>query len=129
LRPKAGKTSLLYKIVKEKYNGDLSKMLLFGFEVGYKALDGIHAVDIEDWDAFSDLVDELVDNKDQVPYKILVMDTVDIAQKMCEKFVLNQLSIADGKQYKVLQDVGYGKAHNMLESAFIELVTKLDKAG
>jgi hypothetical protein len=28
-----------------------------------------------------------------------------------------------------LQDVGYGKAHNMLESAFIELVTKLDKAG
>ena len=33
-RPKAGKTSLLYGIVKEKFNGDLSKLLLVAFEKG-----------------------------------------------------------------------------------------------
>jgi GTPase SAR1 family protein len=129
LRPKAGKTSLLYKLVKEKYNGDLSKLLLLAFEKGYNALNGINAVDIEDWDGFVDLVDELVEKKDEVPYRILGMDTVDMAQKLCEKYVLNQLSIQDTKTYKVLQDVGYGKAHNMLESAFLEQVTKLDQAG
>lgn len=128
-RPKVGKTSLIYEIVKEKFNGDLSKLLLFGFEVGYNALDGIHAVDIEDWDAFVDLVDELVDNKEELSYKLVAMDTVDIAQKMCEKYILQKLSIADGKQYKVLQDVGYGKAHNMVETEFIEQIQKLDKAG
>jgi len=128
-RPKAGKTSLIYKIVKEKFGGDMSKLLLFGFERGYNALDNIHAVDIDDWDSFVELVDELVENKDKVSYRLLAMDTVDMAQKLCETYVLNQLSIQDGKQYKVLQDVGYGKAHNMLESAFLEQVTKLDKAG
>jgi AAA domain len=129
LRPKAGKTTLLYNIVKEKFDGDVSKLLLGGFEKGYNALNGIHAVDIEDWEAFQDLVDELVENKDSIPYRIFGMDTVDMAEKMVVKYVLNKLSISDGKQYKTLQDVGYGKAHNMVESEFIEQITKLDKAG
>lgn len=128
-RPKAGKTTLLYDIVKEKFGGDTSKLLLGGFEKGYNALDGIHAVDIDDWDAFRDLVDELVDNKDKIPYRIFGMDTVDMAEKMVTKYVLSKLSIADGKQYKTLQDVGYGKAHNMVESEFLDQITKLDKAG
>lgn len=128
-KPKGGKTSLLYKIVKERFGGDLSKLLLLAFEKGYNALDGIHAVDIDDWDSFVELVDGLVENKDQIPYRILAMDTVDIAEKMCTKYVLNELAIKDGKTYKVLQDVGYGKAHTMLETEFLEQVTKLDKAG
>lgn len=128
-RPKAGKTTLLYNIVKEKFGGDVSKLLLGGFEKGYSALDGIHAVDIEDWEQFQDLVDELVENKDKIPYRIFGMDTVDMAEKMVVKYVLNKLSIADGKQYKTLQDVGYGKAHTMVETEFLEQITKLDKAG
>lgn len=129
-RPKAGKTTLVYQSVIEKFGEEnLDKLILGGFEIGYKALDGIHAVDIEDWDGFVELVDELVDNKDEIPYRIFAMDTVDVAQQMCEKYVLEKLSIADGKQYKVLQDVGYGKAHNMLEKEFTEQVSRLDKAG
>lgn len=129
MRPKAGKTSLIYKIVDEKYNGDVSKLLLGAFEKGYNALDGVHAVDIESWEDYQDLVDELVETKDEHTYRLFAMDTVDIAQKMVEKYVLRQLSIADGKTYKVLQDVGYGKAHNMVETEFQEQIDKLDKAG
>lgn len=33
-RPKAGKTSLVHGIVKEKFDGDLSKLLLIAFEKG-----------------------------------------------------------------------------------------------
>lgn len=128
-RPKAGKTSLIYKIVKERFNGDMSKLLLLAMEKGYNALDSVHAVDIDDWDAFVNLVDELVEKKDELPYRILAMDTVDVAQKLCERYVLNQLSIQDGKTYKVLQDVGYGKAHNMLETEFLDIVQKLDRSG
>jgi putative heme degradation protein len=129
MRPKAGKTSLLYNIVQKKFNGDVSKLILGAFEKGYNALDGIHAVDIPDWEAFQDLVDELVENKDQIPYRIFGMDTVDRAQKMVEKHVLNQLSIQDGKTYKALNDIGYGKAHNMVEAEFTEQISKLDNAG
>lgn len=127
--PKSGKTTLLYDIVNEKHNGDTSKLLLGAFEKGYNALDGIHAVDINEWEDFQDLVDELIKNKDDVPYRAFGMDTVDMAEKMLVKYVLNKLSIADSKQYKTLQDVAYGKAHTMVETEFIEQIDKLDKSG
>lgn len=129
MKPKSGKTTLLYDIVKTKFGGDVSKLLLGGFEKGYNALNGIHAIDIQDWEAFQELVDELIENKDTIPYRIFGMDTVDMAEKMVVKYVLNKLSIADNKQYKSLQDVGYGKAHNMVETEFLEQISKLDKAG
>lgn len=33
-RPKSGKSSLVYELAKKEFNGDLSKMLLWGFERG-----------------------------------------------------------------------------------------------
>ena len=33
-RPKSGKSSLVYKLAKKEFDGDLSKLLLFGFERG-----------------------------------------------------------------------------------------------
>src|SRR5699024_7385394 len=94
-RPKAGKTSLFHGIVKEKFDGDMSKGLLVAFEKGYSALDGIHAVDIEEWEDFQDLVEELVDNKDEVSYEVLGFDTIDILIKLATQYVVAKQSIAD----------------------------------
>ena len=58
-RPKAGKTSLVYKIVKEEFDGDVSKLLLVAFERGYNALRGIHATDIKNWDEFKPYFDKI----------------------------------------------------------------------
>jgi hypothetical protein len=127
--PKSGKTTLLYNLVKEKYNGDVSQLLLGAFEKGYNALEGVNVVDLTEWEDFQDLVDELIENKDEIPYRIFGMDTVDLAEKMLVKYVLNKLSINDGKTYKTLQDIPFGKAHNMVESEFLEQITKLDHAG
>ena len=128
-RPKAGKTSLVHGIVKEKYDGDLSKLLLIAFEKGYNALDGIYAQDIDEWTDFQDLVDELVDNKDEIPFKILGFDTVDVMGKMATDYVIKTQSRKDGKRYTAINDLAYGKGYELLEREMSEQISKLDKAG
>lgn len=128
-RPKAGKTSLVHGIVKEKYDGDLSKLLLVAFEKGYSALDGIHADDIGEWEDFQELVDELVDNKDEVSYKVLAFDTVDVMGKLATDYVLRKQGIKDNKRYTAIADLAYGKGYDLLEREMGEQITKLDKAG
>lgn len=129
MRPKAGKTSLVYGIVKEKYEGDLSKLLLIAFEDGYKALDGIHADSIDTWEDFRELVAELVENKDEVSYKILGLDTVDVMAKLATKYVLKMQSRKDKKKYTAINDLAYGKGYDLLDQEINEQITKLDKAG
>ena len=128
-RPKSGKTSLIHGIVKEKYDGDLSKMLLLAFEDGYKALDGIFADDIDDWEYFQELVDDLVEEKDTVPFKILAFDTVDVMQDMCAKYVMKVRGRKDGKRYTALTDISYGVLHNLLKVEMATQIERLDKAG
>lgn len=128
-RPKAGKTSLLHGIVKEKFDGDLSKLLLFAFEKGYNALDGIFAEDIEEWDDFIEAVDDLIAEKDEVPFKILGFDTVDEMAKMATNYVLKTQSRKDGKRYTAINDLAYGKGYELLDRTMAEQIQKLDKAG
>lgn len=128
-RPKSGKTSLVHGIVKEKYDGDLSKLLLVAFEKGYNALDGIHADDINEWEDFQELVDELVEEKDDVSYKVLAFDTVDIMGKLATEYIIKTQSRKDGKRYTAINDLAYGKGYELLEREMSEQITKLDKAG
>src|SRR5690606_8998484 len=128
-RPKAGKTSLVHGIVKEKYNGDLSKLLLVAFERGYKALDGIYAEDIDEWEEFQDLVEDLVTEKDEVPFKILAFDTVDIMGKLASNYVLKKQGIKDKKRYTAMADLAYGKGYDLLENEMGEQISKLERAG
>src|SRR5690606_36264297 len=128
-RPKAGKTSLVHGIVKEKYDGDLSKLLLVAFERGYKALDGIYAADIDEWEDFQELVEELVDEKDSIPFKILAFDTVDIMGKLASNYVLKKQGQKDKKKYNAMADLAYGKGYDLLETELGEQISKLERAG
>lgn len=127
-RPKSGKTSLVYKTIKEKF-GNVDSLLLVAFEQGYGALDGINAIDIEDFSDFVDLVDELVEEKDNVPYKVIALDTVDIMQDLAIPYVVKKASKQDGKAYKKLIDIPWGGGWNMLSEEISNAVTKLQKAG
>jgi hypothetical protein len=128
-RPKAGKTSLLHGIVKEKYDGDLSKLMLIAFEDGYKALDGIYAEDIEQWEDFEELVDDLIAEMDEHNFKVLGFDTVDEMAKMATKYVLKTQSRKDGKRYTAINDLAYGKGYELLDNTIAEQLQKLAKAG
>lgn len=82
--PKVGKTT---------FGAQMPKSLLIAFEKGYNALGGIKAVDINTWGEFKTLMRELKKPEVQEMYKSLVIDTIDVAAALCDKYICNQLGI------------------------------------
>ena len=127
-RPKAGKTSLVYKTAVEKF-GSAESLLLVAFEKGYGALNDVNAVDIEEFDEFVDLVDELIENKNDLPYKMIALDTVDIMQDLAIDYTVKKASREDKKRYTALSDIPWGKGYQLLADNISSQITKLQKAG
>lgn len=128
-RPKSGKTSLFADMIRHKNDGDMSKGLLVAFERGYQAIDGVYAYDIKEWEDFQELVDELVDMKDETSYEVIGLDTIDILIQRATDYVISRQSIADKKRYTALADIAWGKGYALLEEAISGEVDKLDQAG
>lgn len=128
-RPKSGKTSLFADMIRVKNDGDMSKGLLIAFERGYQAIDGVHAHDIKEWEDFQEIVEALVDNKEETTYEVIGLDTIDILISRATEYVLSKESIADKKRYTALADIPWGKGYAVLAETIADEVDKLDQAG
>lgn len=95
---KTGKTTL---------GSQMPGALILAFERGYNALPGVIAQDITSWGELKQVYRELKKPEVQEVYKSIIIDTVDIAASLCEKYICNQLDI------DTLGDVGYGEIFAM----------------
>jgi len=82
--PKVGKTT---------FGAQFPGALILAFEKGYNALPGVMAQDITTWGEFKQVLRELKKPEVQAIYKSIIIDTVDIAAALCEKYICNQLGI------------------------------------
>ena len=88
--PKVGKTT---------FGAQFPGALILAFERGYNALPGVIAQDITTWGEFKQVLRELKKPEVQAVYKSIIIDTVDIAASLCEKYICSQLgmeNIGDG---------------------------------
>lgn len=67
--------------------------LLLAFELGYKALPGVKAQPIQTWGEVKQVLRELKKPEVKQIFNTIVVDTVDIASQLCEKYMCNQLGI------------------------------------
>jgi hypothetical protein len=82
--PKCGKTTLA---------AQMEKPLLLAFEPGYHALPGIVAQDITSWGELKQVIRDLKKPEVKEMFSTIIIDTVDIASQLCEKYLCNQLGI------------------------------------
>ena len=82
--PKVGKTTLATQ---------MPSALLLAFEKGYNALPGVMAQDVSTWGEMKQIFRELKKPEVQEVYKTVVVDTVDVAADLCQKYICNQLGI------------------------------------
>lgn len=80
----AGKTS---------FGAQMPSPLLIAFERGYNAIAGITPVDVTSWSEMKQVLRQLDDKEVKGMYKTLIIDTVDRASMMCEKYICSQLGI------------------------------------
>lgn len=113
---KTGKTTLA---------SQMDGALLFAFERGYNAIPGIIAQDITSWADFKKSVKQLKDPAVKEKFKCVVIDTVDIASDLCEKYICNQQGVES------IGDIGYGKGYKLFRKELEETfrgITQLDYA-
>lgn len=129
---KSGKTTLFRDVIKYLYNDPMKGLLIsLGSELGYKTLDNLVAEHCSDWYAFEELVDQLVEHKDENTFEILAIDTVDRLIEIAEKKVMDIHRSVKG-EYPVSIDGALGgyakgkaKARNLIE----QQISKLENAG
>ncbi len=97
--------------------------LLLAFEKGYNALPGVKAVDITSWAEMLMVYRQLKSDDVKQMYKAVVVDTVDIAAEMCQKYVCDQLEIEQ------LGDAAYGKGWSAFTTEFKNVFRGLTQLG
>lgn len=84
---------------KTTFGAACKKPLLLAFELGFKTIPGIRAQPIQTWGEVKQVLRDLKRPEVKEVYSTVVVDTVDIAAQLCEKYLCNQLnieSIGDG---------------------------------
>lgn len=78
---------------KTTFGAATPKPLLLAFERGYNALPGVIAQDIVSWSELKQVIRELKKPEIKETFSTIVIDTVDIASQLCEKYMCSQLGI------------------------------------
>lgn len=96
------------------------KPLLLAFERGYNALPGVMAQDVTTWGEMKQVLRQLKDPEVKEAFKTVIVDTVDVASQLCEKYICTQLeieNIGDGGWSKN----GWAKVKKEWETVFREI--------
>lgn len=112
--PKTGKTTLA---------SQMPNALILAFERGYNALPGVKAQDITTWGEMKQVYKELKKPAVKEMFKSIIVDTVDEASEMCQKYICQQKGIES------LGDLGYGKGWSAFNTEFAEVFRGLTQMG
>lgn len=128
---KAGKTTLFVKLMEKMY-GDSGKGLLIslGNERGWKALDGAVYVDCPSWNDLTEVVNELVDNKDENDFCCVCFDTVDEWIRIAQQEVQRLDFKKTGERHEFNACLGgFGNGRKKVEELINSVLTKVEDSG
>ena len=114
------------KVGKTTLASELDHALICGFEQGTNALHNALVQPIIKWEDWQQVVRQLIKNKEELSGKIktVVVDTVDEAYKLCEKYVCDSYSV------DTIKEVGaYGAGYKILDDEFSSTLRELSFAG
>ena len=112
--PKTGKTTLATQA---------PKALLLAFERGYNALPGVIAQDITSWGDMKQVYRELKKPEVKNTFETVIVDTIDIAADMCQKYICDQNGIT------ALGELGFGKGWGYFKAEFSLVFRGLTQLG
>lgn len=140
-KSKFGKTTFAVDLAREFYEGDMNKALLLATEIGYKTMDGVFAIPITGFDygeeddgeqkGFIETVDELIENKNDVPFRFIIIDTITALERYAVTYAIRKANREDSptKRYTDISDVPWGKGYTMVAELIYTQIDRLKKAG
>lgn len=141
-KSKFGKTTFAIDLAKEHYKGDMSKTLLLATEIGYKTMADVYAINVTGFDyaenedeenekGFIETIDELIENKADIPFRFIIIDTITALERYAQAYVIRKANREDTpqKRYTDISDVPWGKGYNMVAEEIYNQIDRLKKAG
>lgn len=125
-RDLCGYTVLLYgqpKTGKTTTAAQFPQALLCAFETGYLAIPGVMAQPVNKWSEFKQILKQLDSDQAHQQFKNVIVDTVDIAYDLCEKYVCNQNGVS------TVGDLAYGKGYALAKKEFDEALRRIPQMG
>lgn len=113
-QPKTGKTTTAAKF---------PKPLLLAFEAGYLTIPGVMALRMNKWSEFKQVLKQLKDERAHDMYENIVVDTVDIAYDLCEKYICNLNGVSN------IGDIPYGGGYSQASKEFDECLRQIPQMG
>lgn len=92
-------------------------------EDGYQNIPGVKALPIEKWRDIKDVLRQLDSKKAKETYKVIGIDTLDLAVDLCTKFICNQQGVA------TLSDIPFGKGYGLVEKELDTVLRKIVRMG
>lgn len=111
------------KTGKTTFSSQMPQPLLLAFEKGYNAIPGIIVQDITSWGEMKQVVRELKKDEVKEQFKSVIIDTIDVAGSLCEKYVCGQLGI------QTLGDATWGNGWRTLRKEFDEAFRVIAQLG
>lgn len=139
-KSKFGKTTFALDLAKEFY-GNLDSTLLLATEIGYKTMADVYAIPVTGFDyaeeedgeqrGFIEVVDELIDNKADVPFRFIVIDTITALERYAVSYAIRKANREDSpqKRYTDISDIPWGKGYTMTAELIYGQIDRLKKAG
>ena len=128
---KTGKSTLFRDMVYKHYNGDMTKGILFAFEPGANALDGLFAPLVDDWEDWENWVDELVEDKAKTTFKFVCIDTIDEMVAMAIDKTKRESKKRDGKKVDSINAAfgGFARGKEYCIGLMRDSILKLKRSG
>lgn len=131
--PGIGKTTAFRDMIMKEYGSpEFGLLISTGNETGYKSLDSLNFVETENWSKFVEVVDELVDNKDDNKIKIIGLDTTDELVYIAEQYALYIHKVRNnGAAATSIKSAlgGYAAGAKFAREQIVLQISRLERAG
>lgn len=103
--------------------GNKDTTLLLAYEIGYKMIPGVRALNLTNWHGIKDAVRQLRNAEAKEQYDTVVIDTISLAYKACTDYICAREGVtAIGK-------IPYGQGYGMAKDEFEKVMHSIPQMG
>lgn len=132
-----GKTTIIKEVCEKLVGPEGYIALNVGKEDGHSGINGMVSEDVEDWAKFTDVLDDIIDNKDTdyPDLKVVVIDTYDELMQLAEKETVRQYNKKALQDQKAKADTinsafgGFGRGLDYAIDLVLDRLWELKKVG
>lgn len=103
--------------------GSREDTLLLAYEIGYKFIPGIYALNMTNWHALKDVLRQLNTIEAKEKYRTIVIDTVGLAYKACISYICALKGVDD------IGQIPYGLGYKLSKDEFEKTIGQITQMG